>query len=426
MIYEYEEALDFLTQKLLDEPGTTARWPERIIKHSIAVSEQAGALGERISQKGWPVDVGLVRVGGLLHDVGRKVYQTIRHGHIGSLILEADGWGYEVANIAANHALIPRDLACSLSLPKRHYAPFTREEAIVTFVDKIMAEDVIIGRQGRRRQLDAKYRSSKEGEGWYPEWSDFCEPEAEELEDEVGGYLSGRSPQMPSLQEALGLLASSFSRIRDPGKREGITKHSLGVCAYSRMIGEDLGLDEHDLELVTYAGLLHDVGRGSAWAVEHPLVGKRMLEPRGYPDEVVRATIGHCIFPESLAEKLRFPKPWDAYRPQTLLEEIVTYADKRIYLDQFLPDCETRFRIWDKLYREGENYPLWSPGIRSGLQRIQERLDHSPVIVSCTSKEIDARIETLFRQYGINQLEAFQRLNIDGSLIKPYTSIVDI
>ena len=32
-------------------------------------------------------------------------------------------------------------------------------------------------------------------------------------------------------------------------------------AAYSRMIGEELDLDEHDLERLQWAGLAHDVGK---------------------------------------------------------------------------------------------------------------------------------------------------------------------
>jgi energy-coupling factor transport system substrate-specific component len=43
-------------------------------------------------------------------------------------------------------------------------------------------------------------------------------------------------------------------------KEEHITDHSRRIAAYSKMIGERLGMPEHELETLYYAALLHDIG----------------------------------------------------------------------------------------------------------------------------------------------------------------------
>jgi hypothetical protein len=80
-------------------------------------------------------------------------------------------------------------------------------------------------------------------------------------------------------------------------KHDRITRgHSERVRAYSRMIGDEMELAEHDLERLHWAGLLHDVGKlyvpdeilnkpGELTEEEfeilkeHPVAGQRLVEP---------------------------------------------------------------------------------------------------------------------------------------------------
>lgn len=415
MMADKTEALDFLKGQI---NSGKARFPDKIVEHSIAVSDLATSIAEKIRSVNKHINVDLVSVGGILHDIGRRDDQTIKHGYRGYLILKEKGWSYEIANISANHVLIDRGLAEKLSeIPKRHYAPFTVEEVVVTYADKILNDSEEVGLDEHWSYLEKKYNGSKEGDGWYKEWKTFAEPESYELEQEVKGLLKKADTRNPPLIESLKLLGDSFSRIKDKTKREGITKHSLAVAGLSSLIAKNIeDLDETGLDTVTVGAVDHDVGRSFAGpSVEHPLVGGVMLLSRNYPKTVVNITMRHCISPPELAEKLNFPKPWDHYRPRSIYDKIVAYADKRFYLDQLMPDLKTRYSVWKNMYGKGENFKIWFPAMEKELKLIETGILAVSNKFEITSKTINDEIDTILDQYGITKDKAYQILNLNIS-----------
>ena len=92
---------------------------------------------------------------------------------------------------------------------------------------------------------------------------------------------------LPSREEAMELL-------RAHTENENLAKHMLAVevClrAYARKFGED-----EDLWGIT--GLLHDFDyEKHPTPEEHPMFGVRILEEKGYPDEMVRAVKAHAPY----------------------------------------------------------------------------------------------------------------------------------
>lgn len=118
----------------------------KIVEHSILVSEKAEKLAEKCLRRGLNVDLELVRIGGLLHDLGRSVTADVRHGVVGAEILRKAGFDEGLARIVERHvgAGIPRCEAEALGLPSRDYMPETLEEKIVCYADKLAAGDKII------------------------------------------------------------------------------------------------------------------------------------------------------------------------------------------------------------------------------------------------------------------------------------------
>jgi len=89
------------------------------------------------------VDIELVEIGGLLHDLGRSQTHSIRHGVVGAQIARDMGLPERLVLIIERHigAGIPSKEAVSLQLPEKDYLPETLEQKIVTYSDKLVIGD---------------------------------------------------------------------------------------------------------------------------------------------------------------------------------------------------------------------------------------------------------------------------------------------
>jgi uncharacterized protein len=112
---------------------------EGLIRHSLRVCELALQLAERLEAKGMDLDIALVRIGSLLHDVGRTRSHGVEHGCLGGQIIRRRGLDERVARIAERHVGggISEDEARELGLPHGEYIPKTLEEKIVCYADKL-------------------------------------------------------------------------------------------------------------------------------------------------------------------------------------------------------------------------------------------------------------------------------------------------
>lgn len=127
-----EEALRFLKNMGCNE---------KIIQHCKVVSETAVDIAESVLESGTQIDLELVRLGGLLHDVGRSITSDIKHGVEGARLLKEAGFPENLAKIAERHvgAGIPRKEAKILGLPAKDFLPQTLEEKIVCYADKLVS-----------------------------------------------------------------------------------------------------------------------------------------------------------------------------------------------------------------------------------------------------------------------------------------------
>src|SRR3954464_12223077 len=86
---------------------------------------------------------------------------------------------------------------------------------------------------------------------------------------------------------------------------ESLRKHALAVEAWVRAYARKFGEDENDWGCVA---LLHDFDYEKyPTPAEHPFVGSKILEERGYPEDLRRAILSHADYSgvkrESLMEK---------------------------------------------------------------------------------------------------------------------------
>lgn len=124
------------------------RWgcPLNVIKHCEVVSKLAFELATKATNRGYTIDLSLVEIGGLLHDVGRSKTHSITHILEGSKIVSSLGFSQSLVNIVERHigAGIPSEEAKKLGLPNKDYVPQTLEEKIVAYADKLVDRRRII------------------------------------------------------------------------------------------------------------------------------------------------------------------------------------------------------------------------------------------------------------------------------------------
>ena len=126
-----EEAL-----QLLSESGCTPQ----VIKHCKMVTSIAMEIAKACRQRGLNVDVELVRVGALLHDIGRSRTHSVNHVVRGAEIARSLGLPKPVVSIIERHVGggISLNEAKRLGWPTKSYIPRTLEEKIVTYADKLV------------------------------------------------------------------------------------------------------------------------------------------------------------------------------------------------------------------------------------------------------------------------------------------------
>ena len=113
---------------------------QHVIAHCKAVSALAVKFAEACKKKGNDVDVELVEVGGLLHDIGRSKTHGIAHSIVGVEIAESLNLPNSVVSIIGRHigGGITAEEAKELGWPVKDYLPTTLEQKLVTYADKLI------------------------------------------------------------------------------------------------------------------------------------------------------------------------------------------------------------------------------------------------------------------------------------------------
>lgn len=119
---------------------------QNVIEHCLAVSSLSVETAEKLSGSGINVkanvsiDIELVRVGSVLHDLGRCRTHAIGHAVAGAKLAEELGLDARIVRIIKCHigGGISGMEAKSLGLPDDDYIPVTIEEKIVAHCDNLM------------------------------------------------------------------------------------------------------------------------------------------------------------------------------------------------------------------------------------------------------------------------------------------------
>jgi len=125
------QALQFLRQS-----GCSSN----VVRHCEVVAELAKEIAETCHEKGLDVDLELVEIGALLHDIGRSKTHSVHHAVEGAKIANSLGLPGPVLAIIKRHVgggITARE-AKKLGWPKDTYVPQTLEEKIVSYADKLI------------------------------------------------------------------------------------------------------------------------------------------------------------------------------------------------------------------------------------------------------------------------------------------------
>lgn len=140
-----------------------------VIAHCEAVSKLALKTASALKNKGFNIDMALVEVGALLHDLGRSLTHAVHHAVIGADLAKKARLPNAVISIIKRHVGggITADEAEALGWPKDVYVPVTLEEKIVAYADKLIEKaevapiEVTIEKLRKEKKYEAAERVRK-------------------------------------------------------------------------------------------------------------------------------------------------------------------------------------------------------------------------------------------------------------------------
>ncbi len=131
MLPSLEEAV-----KILKESGCSSN----VVRHCKIVAKVAVQIAEKCAKNGVHVDIELVQIGALLHDLGRAETHGVNHPIAGAKIARSRGLPDSLVRIIERHlgGGISVEEAREYGWPEGMYIPETLEEKIVTYADKLV------------------------------------------------------------------------------------------------------------------------------------------------------------------------------------------------------------------------------------------------------------------------------------------------
>ena len=130
-------------------------------RHSEKVAEKAIELTKKIRKV--KVNMNLIEIGAILHDIGRAKTHDFKHALMGGKILRQRGLSDKLARICETHILggLDKEDSKNVGLPEKDFLPLTIEEKIICLADKYIAGTREVTIQERFNKWFQKYGKSK-------------------------------------------------------------------------------------------------------------------------------------------------------------------------------------------------------------------------------------------------------------------------
>lgn len=111
-----------------------------VVRHCKAVEAVATQIAKACKKRGLNVNVELIQIGALLHDIGRSKTHHVNHVIAGAEIARSLSLPASVVSIIERHVGggITSEEAERLGWPVKSYMPQTLEEKIVAYADKLI------------------------------------------------------------------------------------------------------------------------------------------------------------------------------------------------------------------------------------------------------------------------------------------------
>ena len=147
-----EFALDLL-EKLKIQPS--------IKQHSEKVAEKAIEIAKKIKKV--KLDMNIIEIGAILHDIGRTKTHGFNHALVGGEILKQRGLSYKLVRICETHILggLDREDCLKIGLPEQDFLPLTIEEKVICLADKYIAGTKEVTIEERFNRWFQKYGKSE-------------------------------------------------------------------------------------------------------------------------------------------------------------------------------------------------------------------------------------------------------------------------
>jgi uncharacterized protein len=110
----------------------------QVLRHCEATRQKVQKIATLVSSR-IPINMQLLEIGALLHDIGRAHVHDVTHGYVGGQILLKHEYPISVILIVERHVLggFTAVEAEIVGLPKGEFVPQTWEEKIVCVADKL-------------------------------------------------------------------------------------------------------------------------------------------------------------------------------------------------------------------------------------------------------------------------------------------------
>lgn len=152
-----------------------------VIEHCKTVTSYALEVAEACNKKGLEVDVDLVTIGAVLHDIGRSESHSVDHAVRGAQIAARLQLPSSIVSIIERHVGggIEEKEAERLGWPVKSYVPCSLEEKIVAYADKLVegSKRISIDAALQRLQNDSNMQknSLKRILEWHKEFAVYLE-----------------------------------------------------------------------------------------------------------------------------------------------------------------------------------------------------------------------------------------------------------